>query len=235
MPTLLDTLVAPPTGSANTASALSRREFLVEKAPKPVVGEVVHVYGPQGIASYRARVFRVSSDGIRVVGQRKEETLSPAEWAARVRPEDPTDFTLVPGFLRPSEPPPLPPALAKRQRAGRAVAGALVLSVPVVMGAAIGRYVTPELGPVRGAITGAGAVAGAVVATLAGAGAELTDLGGVLGSVATGTALGATMKATARGAALGATSGLLGILAAKGARYGVTRVRGTDARFDPSG
>ena len=65
MPTLLEALVAPSTGSANKGSALSRREFLVEKAPKPVVGEVVHVYGPQGIVYYRGRVFSVSVGDVR--------------------------------------------------------------------------------------------------------------------------------------------------------------------------
>lgn len=226
MPTLLDALTAPSTGSSNKISALSRREFIVEKAPKPVVGEVVHVYGPQGIMYYRGRVFSVSRAGIRVVGQKNDEVLSLAQWKERVRPEDAADFILVPGILRPAEPPPLPPDIEKRQRAGRIVMGTLVLSTPLLMGAAIGKYITPELGPVRGAATGAGAVLGAVVASVSGAGAELTDLGGVLGSVATGTALGATMKETARGAALGATSGLLGLLAAKGVRYGVTRIRG---------
>lgn len=222
--TLLDALVSSPRGSAN--AALAHREFLVEKAPKPVVGEVVHVYGPQGIVYYRGRVFRVSREGIRVVGQKNDEVLSLAQWKERVRPEDAADFILVPRLLRPAEPPPLPPDIEARQRTGRVAMGALVLSTPLLMGAAIGTYITPELGPVRGAATGAGAVLGAVLASVSGAGAELTDLGGVLGSVATGTALGATMKETARGAALGATSGLLGLLAAKGVRYGMTRLAG---------
>ena len=201
--TLLDTLVAPPAGSPNRASVLATREFRTEKAPKPVVGDIVHVYGPQGVSYYRARVFEVSGRGIRVVGKKNDELLTPEAWNARVRPEF-MDYLFVPTFLGPDEPPALPPEVTQKRATARKLASVAMLVVPVAAGAAFGSLV-PEVGAARGAATALGFLGGGVAGIATGSVSRIVP-GAVVGATATGALLGAGRRAAMKGAAVGAAS-----------------------------
>jgi hypothetical protein len=208
--TLLDTLVAPPSGSINRASVLSTREFRTEKAPQPRVGEIVHVYGPQGVSYYRARVFEVSSRGIRVVGKKNDELLTVDAWKKRVRPEF-FDYLLVPGFLVPDAPPELTPEMEKRKSTTRSLVSAATYAVPLVAGAAFGSLV-PEIGPLRGASTVAGLIPGVIAGALSGGslldkGARTREaVGGTIGSTVAGALVGSNQRSVVKGAAVGAAS-----------------------------
>jgi hypothetical protein len=213
--TLLDTLTAAPHGSTNL-SPLATKAYRTQVAPKPRVGMRVHVYGPQGVAYYRARVFDVSGRGVRVVGVKKDETLSPEDWKARVREENPFDHLFVPAFLRPAEPPALPPEIQRAETQKHTVRNLAILAFPVVTGAAIGK--ATGVGAGRGAAAGVGVIAGATLGYVYGG-----KLGSQIGMVAGGTSaavLGSKTPtaASALGAATGAAALAVDLLLSRGAR-----------------
>jgi len=204
--TLLDTLTAAPRGSTNL-SPLATAEYRTRVAPKPRVGMLVHVYGPQGVAYYRARVFEVSGRGIRVVGAKKDERLSLEDWKTRVREENPFDHLFVPALLRPAEPPALPPEIQRAETQAHTLRSLSILAFPVVTGAAIGKVT--GVGAGRGAAAGAGVLAGATLGYVYGG-----KLGSQIGMVAGGTSaavLGA--KNATAASALGAATGTVALAA----------------------
>jgi len=204
--TLLDALTASPRGSTNL-SPLATKEYRTQVAPKPSVGMRVHVYGPQGVAYYRARVFDVSGRGIRVVGEKKDELLSPEDWKTRVREEGWFDYMFVPTFLRPAEPPALPPEIQRAEKQKHTLRDLAILALPVVTGAAIGK--ATGVGTGRGAAAGAGVIAGATLGYVYGG-----KLGSQIGMVAGGT--GAAMlgaKNVTSASALGAATGTAALAA----------------------
>ena len=211
---LLHTLVRPAAGSAARApSILATPAYTQGRAPEPKVGEIVHLYGPQGVAYTRVRVFDVSRAGIRVVGRHLDERLSPAAWTKRVRPEPLGHMALLPDVFRPQEPPALPPAVAARQarvaQGKGLVVASLILGAPVALGAALGHLA--GVGAARGAASGVGAIVGATT------GAHLVDQpGAALGALFGGAAAGAIgARDMPRGAAVGVLTGVVAPWAAQ--------------------
>lgn len=164
-------------------------------SPGVSVGSVVKVYartyeGRPGQPYFLARVFSVAPDRIRVVAAHREETLTQAEWDARVRGHDAvwdSLLAIVPYGVSHPDPPPLPPGVHADTRVRWVGLPGVVkyvgtAAIPVAVGAVVG-HLNPGVGAGRGALTGLGAGVGLAGGRMAG-----SEIGAAFGAAAGGAA-----------------------------------------------